>query len=145
MLKNHQLGSLPAIAVVIPCFNEALAITAVLDEFKAALPEASVYVFDNNSTDDTARLAAAKGATGSPVLMRGKGNVIRRMFADVEADIYVMVDGDATYDVSKIRHHIDLLMQQRLDMVVGCRKDDAQNPQTYRTGHRWVNRLITGS
>lgn len=145
MLKNHQLGSLPAIAVVIPCFNEALAISAVLDEFKAALPEATVYVFDNNSTDDTARLAAAEGATVIPVLMRGKGNVIRRMFADVEADIYVMVDGDATYDVSHIRQHIDLLMQQRLDMVVGCRKDDGQNPQTYRTGHRWGNRLLTGS
>lgn len=145
MPNNHKTGSPPSIAVVIPCFNEALAISAVLNEFKAVLPDATVYVFDNNSTDDTARLSAAEGATVISVLMRGKGNVIRRMFADVEADIYVMVDGDATYDVSDIRRHIDLLMQQRLDMVVGCRKDDGQNPQTYRAGHRWGNRLLTGS
>jgi glycosyltransferase involved in cell wall biosynthesis len=145
MPASHKPESVPLIAVVIPCFNEALAIRAVLDEFKAALPEATVYVFDNNSTDDTARISAATGATVVPVLIRGKGNVIRRMFADVEADIYVMVDGDATYDVSKIRHHIDLLMQQRLDMVVGCRKDDGQNPQTYRAGHRLGNRMLTGS
>ena len=102
MLKNHQLGSLPAIAVVIPCFNEALAITAVLDEFKAALPEATVYVFDNNSTDDTARIAVSCGATVIPVLMRGKGNVIRRMFADVQADIYVMVDSNRRPQVDSV-------------------------------------------
>ena len=134
-----------SVAVVIPCYNEALAIGMVLDEFKAALPEGRLYVFDNNSSDGTAQVAKQHGAQVIHVKRRGKGNVIRRMFADVEADIYVMVDGDATYDVSSIRAHISLLIENRLDMVVGCRKDDGSNAQTYRPGHRWGNRLLTGS
>ncbi len=134
-----------SIAVILPCFNEALAIGQVLDEFKRALPEAALHVFDNRSTDDTAAVARAAGAAVTPVQLRGKGNVVRRMFADVEADVYVMVDGDATYDVSNIRQHIDLLLHDRLDMVVGYREDDGLNPQTYRLGHRWGNQLLTRS
>jgi len=133
------------IAVVVPCYNEALAIGQVLDEFRAALPEAALYVFDNNSTDGTAEVAAARGATVFAVRLRGKGNVVRRMFADVEADIYIMTDGDATYDITYVRDHVALLVRDRLDMIVGCRQDDGANAQTYRPGHRWGNQLLTRS
>lgn len=133
------------IAAVIPCFNEALAITQVVDEFRAALPEAAIHVFDNNSTDDTAAVARAAGATVTHVALRGKGNVARRMFADVEADVYVMVDGDATYDVGQVRRLIDLMVEGNLDMVVGSRVDDGGDAQTYRRGHRFGNALLTGA
>ncbi|MFN3437327.1 MAG: glycosyltransferase family 2 protein [Acidovorax sp.] len=135
----------PNIAVVIPCFNEALAIGLVLDGFKAALPEAHLYVFDNNSTDETAKVAAAHGATVIHVSLRGKGNVVRRMFADVESDVYVMVDGDATYHAPSVRKLIDTLINQRLDMVVGARVEYESGPGvTYRPGHRLGNKLLTG-
>ena len=136
---------LVSIAIIIPCFNEALAIGQTLDEIKAALPQACLYVFDNNSTDATAAVAKKHGAIVSNVALRGKGNVIRRMFADVEADVYVMVDGDATYDTAQLPVHVDLLLAQQLDMVVGCRVDDGLNPQTYRPGHRWGNVALTRS
>jgi glycosyltransferase involved in cell wall biosynthesis len=134
-----------SIAVVIPCFNEALAIAQVLREFQRVLPEAKLYVFDNNSTDNTADVAHTQGAQVVQVQLRGKGNVVRRMFADVEADIYIMVDGDATYDISSIREHISMLVHKKLDMVVGCRQDSEDNQLTYRPRHRWGNRLLTGS
>jgi len=133
------------LAAVIPCFNEALSIAQVVDEFRAALPEAEIHVFDNNSTDDTAEVARASGAMVTHVALRGKGNVARRMFADVEADVYVMVDGDATYDVRDIRQHIDMLVRDNLDMVVGSRIDDGEDAQTYRRGHRFGNQLLTGA
>lgn len=133
------------VAVIIPCFNEAKAIGQTLDEIKGVLPHASLYVFDNNSTDDTGAVARQHGATVTQVMLRGKGNVVRRMFADVDADVYVMVDGDATYDASQLQDHIALLLAQRTDMLVGCRQDDGMNPQTYRPGHRWGNKLLTGS
>jgi glycosyltransferase involved in cell wall biosynthesis len=133
------------IAAVIPCFNEALAITRVVAEFRAALPEAQIHVFDNNSTDDTAAVARAAGATVTCVALRGKGNVTRRMFADIEADVYVMVDGDATYDLGGARRMIDTLVEGNLDMVVGHRVDDGADPQTYRAGHRLGNRMLTGA
>ena len=135
----------PRIAVVVPCYNEALSIQLVIDEFKACLPQAELFVFDNNSSDGTADIARRAGATVISVKLRGKGNVVRRMFADVDADIYVMVDGDATYDLRDIRAHIDQLLTQRLDMLVGCRRDDGSNPQTYRPGHRLGNLMLTGS
>ncbi|MET0541689.1 MAG: glycosyltransferase, partial [Variovorax sp.] len=118
------------IAAVIPCYNEALAIGQVIDGFRAALPEAEIHVFDNNSSDDTAAVAVAAGAQVTHVTLRGKGNVSRRMFADVEADVYVMVDGDATYDLSEVRRMVDLLVAGNLDMVVGARVDDPQDGQT---------------
>ena len=134
-----------AIAVIIPCYNEALAIGKVLAGFKAALPEATLHVFDNNSTDNTAEVARSHGAEVTHVSLRGKGNVVRRMFADVEADIYVTVDGDATYDVSEVRAHIALLVGGKLDMLVGCRTEVPSDAATYRRGHRAGNRLLTAS
>ena len=133
------------VAIIIPCFNEAKAIGQTLDEIKGILPNASLHVFDNNSTDDTSTVARQHGATVTKVMLRGKGNVVRRMFADVDADVYVMVDGDATYDASQLQDHIALLLAQHTDMLVGCRQDDGMNPQTYRPGHRWGNKLLTGS
>ena len=142
---SSQSTTLASIAIILPCFNEALAIGQTLDELKAALPGAALHVFDNNSTDDTSAVARRHGARVTHVKLRGKGNVIRRMFADVQADVYVMVDGDATYDPTHLQKHVEMLLEQRLDMVVGCRKDDGLNPQTYRPGHRWGNRLLTSS
>ena len=133
------------IAAVIPCYNEALAIAQVVDEFRAALPEAEIHVFDNASSDDTAAVARGAGAHVTHVALRGKGNVARRMFADVEADIYVMVDGDATYDLGGLRRLVDTLVEGNLDMVVGSRTDDGHDAQTYRAGHRFGNRLLTGA
>jgi glycosyltransferase involved in cell wall biosynthesis len=135
----------PRIAAVIPCFNEALAIAQVVAGFRAALPEAEIHVFDNNSTDDTAAVARAAGAIVTHVAAPGKGNVVRRMFADVEADVYVMVDGDATYDTGAARRLIDRLIGDNLDMVVGNRVDDGQDALTYRAGHRLGNRMLTGA
>jgi hypothetical protein len=133
------------IAVVIPCFDEAGAIARVIADCRAALPGAAIHVFDNHSTDGTAAVARAHGAQVTHVALRGKGNVVRRMFADVEADLYVMVDGDATYDVGQAAGMVALLLDDGLDMVVGTRFDDGRNPQTYRPGHRMGNRLLTAS
>ena len=131
------------VAVVLPCFNEAAAIGKVVAEFRQVLPSARIYVFDNNSTDDTAVVARAAGATVIHVRDRGKGNVVRRMFADVEADIYVMADGDGTYDASKAPLMVDALIDGRLDMVVGTRVPEGQG-QSYRFGHGMGNSVLTG-
>ncbi|MGJ7494649.1 glycosyltransferase family 2 protein [Variovorax sp. RT4R15] len=141
------LPALPAlrIAAVIPCYNEALAIGQVIEAFRATLPEAEIHVFDNNSNDDTAAVAAAAGAHVTHVALRGKGNVARRMFADVDADVYVMVDGDATYDLGEVHRMVDMLVAGNLDMVVGARVDDERDALTYRRGHRFGNRLLTGA
>lgn len=145
-MNNHLLiRSTPRIAVCIPCFNEALCIATVLDELSSVLPEAQLHVFDNNSTDGTAEVAIEHGATVSRVTHRGKGNVVRRMFADIQADVYIMVDGDATYDMAAIRNHVSLLWDNTLDMVVGKRVDDGANAGVYRRGHRVGNRLLTGT
>lgn len=137
-------GAFPAIAVILPCYNEEGGIGTVVDQFRRALPEAAIHVFDNASTDGTAAEAAAHGATVHRVALRGKGNVVRRMFADVEADIYVMTDGDATYDVSTIRGMIAGVWRDGCDMVVGARVEDGSNA-TYRPGHRLGNRMLTGA
>jgi len=106
------------VAVLLPCYNEGAAIGAVVAEFRAALPGAQVYVFDNLSTDDTAAKALAAGARVRPVGLRGKGNVVRRMFADVEADVYVMADGDGTYDAQAAPRMVEQLVTDRLDVVL---------------------------
>jgi glycosyltransferase involved in cell wall biosynthesis len=129
------------IAVLVPCYNEAAAIAQVVAGFRAALPEARVLVFDNNSTDDTLAVAKRAGAETRQVLRQGKGNVVRRMFADVEADLYLLVDGDATYDAASAPKLIDRLLGDGLDMVVGARKDTAVD--AYRPGHRFGNRILT--
>ncbi len=132
----------PRVAVLVPCYNEALTIAAIVRDFNKFLPDAVVYVFDNNSTDDTIRIAREAGAVVRAVPLQGKGNVIRRMFADVEADVYVMVDGDDTYDASVAQQLIDKLLDDGLDMVVGKRV--AEEQEAYRFGHRFGNRLLTG-
>jgi glycosyltransferase involved in cell wall biosynthesis len=131
-----------AIAVLVPCFNESAAIAKVVGDFRAALPDATVYVYDNNSTDDTAAIAAAAGAVVRRETRRGKGNVVRRMFQDVEADIYVMVDGDDTYDAQVAPALVARLVADNLDMVVGKRIETHQ--AAYRAGHRLGNRVLTG-
>ncbi len=130
------------IAVLVPCYNEEVAVPKVVKDFKAALPTAAIYVYDNNSKDGTAAAALAAGAEVRREGHQGKGNVVRRMFTDIEADIYVLVDGDATYDAPSARAMIALLLQERYDMVVGARKhrDDA----AYRAGHQAGNWLLTG-
>jgi len=130
------------IAVLVPCFNEAAAIDKVVRDFRASLPRATVYVYDNNSTDNTAEVAAAAGAEVRRETRRGKGNVVRRMFQDVEADIYVMVDGDDTYDAAVAAQMIDRLVEDNLDMLVGRRVETHQ--AAYRMGHRLGNRVLTG-
>jgi glycosyltransferase involved in cell wall biosynthesis len=132
------------IAVILPCYNEEHAIARVIRDFQEALPEAEIFVFDNNSTDRTAEIARSAGARVVNVALKGKGNVVRRMFADVEADIYLMTDGDCTYDVSVARQLAEKLLQEHLDMVVGCRVDKGE-AENYRRGHRLGNRLLTGS
>jgi hypothetical protein len=136
----------PRIAVVVPCHNEEGSVTHVVHDFREALPEAEIFVFDNGSTDATAERAKAAGATVRREPRLGKGNVVRRMFADVEADIYVMVDGDATYDAGAARGMVDLLLDEQLDMVVGCRAPAAGDDTAYRRGHAagnvWFTRIL---
>jgi glycosyltransferase involved in cell wall biosynthesis len=129
------------VAVLVPCFNEQASIATVVAGFRAVLPEASVYVYDNNSTDRTVEVARAAGAVVRRETHQGKGNVVRRMFADVDADIYVLVDGDATYDAPSVRMMIARLLEDRLDMVVAARVEEEQ--AAYRRGHRTGNRLLT--
>lgn len=138
-------GALPhcnSVAVVIPCYNEAAAIAKVIDDFRAALPQAQIHAFDNNSTDNTAAIAAAAGAHVHRVPMQGKGHVVRRMFADVDADIYVMVDGDDTYAAVAASAMIENLTEARLDMVVGVREPISSD--VHRPGHAFGNALLSG-
>lgn len=137
-------STVPRVAVLIPCFNEELAVPLVIRDFHATLPDARIYVFDNNSRDRTSEVAREAGAEVSFVALKGKGNVVRRMFADVDADIYVLVDGDATYHAASAPAMIRLLLETDSDMVVGVRKDD-NIKEAYRHGHRLGNKLLTGS
>ncbi|WP_426110378.1 glycosyltransferase family 2 protein [Massilia sp. PWRC2] len=130
------------IAILLPCYNEALTVATIIDDFNKYLPQAEVYVFDNNSSDNTASLARAAGAIVRAVPLQGKGEVIRRMFADVEADIYIMVDGDDTYDASVAPQLAARLVEEGLDMLVGTRVTDEQ--AAYRFGHRFGNQMLTG-
>jgi glycosyltransferase involved in cell wall biosynthesis len=136
------VSSEPSVAVIVPCFNEEAAIAKVISDFRAALPTATVYVYDNNSTDRTSEVATAAGAVVRKEFRRGKGNVVRRMFQDIEADVYVMVDGDDTYDASVAPRLVDRLLDEHLDMVVGRRIETHQ--AAYRAGHRLGNRVLTG-
>jgi glycosyltransferase involved in cell wall biosynthesis len=133
--------SSPRLAVLVPCFNEEAAVGSVVAAFRKALPSAQVYVFDNNSTDRTAAVAREAGAEVRRERKQGKGHVVRRMFADVDADIYVLVDGDATYDAASAPRMIEKLLAEHLDMVVGLRVDQEQ--AAYRRGHRTGNWMLT--
>ena len=130
------------VAVLIPCYNEAVAIGAVVRDFRAALPDATVFVYDNNSRDGTAAAAAAAGAVVRLETLQGKGHVVRRMFADIEADIYVLVDGDGTYDAAAAPGMIRTLCARGLDMLNAARVTDRE--AAYRRGHVLGNRLLTG-
>src|ERR1700712_1926086 len=122
------------VAVLVPCFNEEAAVATVVVDFRKALPAAEIFVYDNNSTDRTVEIARAAGAVVRSERRQGKGHVVRRMFADVDADIYVLVDGDATYDAPSAPGMIDRLVNDHLDMVVGFRVDQAE--AAYRPGPR---------
>ncbi len=132
----------PRVAVLVPCLDEEQTVGRVVRDFRAALPDAQVYVFDNGSADRTAAVAAAAGAVVRAEPLPGKGHVVRRMFADVDADIYLLVDGDETYDAAAAPQMIDLLLGQSLDMVVGCR--ETEGGDAFRTGHRFGNAALTG-
>lgn len=129
------------IAVIIPCYNEEIAIAKVIADFKRYVPQADIYVYDNNSTDETAEKAKKAGAIVRTETLQGKGNVVRRMFADIDADIYVMSDGDETYDIKRTPDLIAKLVDDNLDMVVGARKE--VDLAAYRVGHRTGNILLT--
>jgi glycosyltransferase involved in cell wall biosynthesis len=130
------------IAVMIPCYNEEAAIVQVVEAFQAALPGCPIFVYDNNSRDSTVDVARKAGALVRRETLQGKGNVVRRMFADIDADVYVLVDGDATYDAPSARIMIDRLLAENLDMVVAVRTDCEK--KAYRPGHRFGNVLLTG-
>lgn len=130
------------IAVLLPCYNEEAAIAATVAGFGAALPDATIYVYDNNSSDRTRAVAAEAGAVVRTERQQGKGHVVRRMFADIDADIYLMADGDLTYDPAAAPAMVDMLLADRLDMVVGTRRHE--HKQAYRGGHVIGNRLFTG-
>ena len=132
----------PRIAVLLPCFNEEAAIAATVAGFRAALPGAAIYVYDNNSRDRTCEAARQAGAIVRSERQQGKGHVVRRMFADIDADVYVMADGDLTYDPKAAPAMVDLLLADQLDMVVGTRRHEATT--AYRGGHVLGNRIFTG-
>ncbi len=131
------------IAVILPCYNEEVAIAKVVGDFSASLPNAVIYVFDNNSKDNTRAIAEAAGAIVRTERQQGKGHVVARAFADVEADVYVMVDGDDTYDATAAPEMVDMLLRERLDMVTGIRVTNIQ--AAYRRGHRLGNLMLTGA
>ncbi|MBV9561746.1 MAG: glycosyltransferase [Bradyrhizobium sp.] len=133
---------LPAVAVLIPCYNEEITIGTVVADFRAALPTATIFVYDNNSRDQTIEVARQAGAVVRRETRQGKGNVVRRMFADIEADVYVLVDGDDTYDAAASAGLVDRLVEERLDFINAMRISTEKD--AYRTGHRFGNWLLTG-
>jgi glycosyltransferase involved in cell wall biosynthesis len=132
----------PVVAVLLPCYNEEAAIGATVAGFRAALPDATIYVYDNNSSDRTREIAAEAGAVVRTERQQGKGHVVMRMFADIDADVYVMADGDLTYDPKAAPAMVDMLLAEQLDMVVGTRRH--QEKDAYRGGHVVGNRIFTG-
>ena len=138
MAKQSQ----PRVAVLLPCYNEEATIGATVAGFRAALPDATIYVYDNNSRDHTREVAAKAGAVVRCERQQGKGHVVRRMFADIDADVYLMADGDLTYDPQSAPEMVALLLSGQFDMVVGTRRHEAKD--AYRGGHVLGNRLFTG-
>lgn len=140
-VAENVIGAGLQVAVLVPCYNEEHAVAKVVADFRAALPAAAIYVYDNNSTDNTVAAARAAGAVVRRETYQGKGHVVRRMFNDVEADVYVLADGDATYDAASAPAMVDKLVAERLDMVVAARIDKEE--AAYRRGHRTGNRVLT--
>lgn len=139
---EHIDDAQATVAVLIPCYNEAAAIADVVTDFQKALPEATIYVYDNNSVDDTVALARDAGAIVRREPRQGKGYVVQRMFADIEADVFVMVDGDGTYDAASSRDLVDRLLEDTLDMVIGSREPVEAGGEVYRRGHTLGNRIF---
>ncbi len=137
MIRKRMLS----VAVLIPCYNEELTVGKVVRDFRRVLPHSDIYVYDNNSKDATREVAMEAGAIVHTEPLKGKGNVVRRMFADIESDIYVMVDGDATYQAESVLSMIEKLVTERLDMVTGVRQPGLQ--ESYRTGHRIGNHIFS--
>jgi len=132
----------PRLAVLVPCYNEEAAIAKVVRDFRSALPTAEVYVYDNNSKDATSAVAKEAGAVVRTETRQGKGNVVRRMFADIEADVYILVDGDDTYDAAAAPAMVGRLIDEGLDIITGRR--EATGQAAYRRGHVLGNKLLTG-
>jgi len=141
-MSNERPGPVQ-VAVLIPCYNEEAAIARVVQAFRTALPQADIYVYDNNSTDGTVAAAREAGAFVGIETSQGKGHVVRRMFADIDADVYLMADGDATYDAGSAPRMVEMLVAQQADMIVGCRVET--NREAYRSGHRFGNVLLTSA
>jgi glycosyltransferase involved in cell wall biosynthesis len=141
-LRQIGVAAEPVIAVLVPCYNEAVTIAQVVADFRDALPSAKIYVYDNNSTDGTADIARAAGAIVRVERRQGKGNVVRRMFGEIEADCYIMVDGDATYDASKAAELAEMVTRQGYDFVNVARQHTSAD--AYRLGHQFGNRALTG-
>lgn len=139
--RAGQHDSDARIAVLLPCFNEAATIGAVIDDFRACVPAATIYVYDNNSSDDSAAIARSHGATVMREREQGKGHVVRRMFADIDADIYILADSDATYDAASAPRMVQMLVEQGLDMVTARRM--ATSDSAFRAGHLFGNRFLT--
>ena len=142
VITGGQLDSMPRVAVLLPCYNEEATIAATVEGFRSALPKAIVYVYDNNSADRTREIAAKAGAVVRSERQQGKGHVVRRMFADIDADVYVMADGDLTYDPKAAPEMVTLLLAEQMDMVVGTRRHEEKD--AYRGGHVFGNKLFTG-
>lgn len=141
-MTDIETNSDARIAVLIPCFNESLTIAKVVEDFRKTLPEASIYVYDNNSTDDTAEIAIRAGAIVRHEYRQGKGNVIRTMFREIDADCYLLVDGDDTYPASHAREMCDLILQNRVDMVIGDRLSTTYFTVNKRRFHNFGNLLV---
>ncbi|MCK9294235.1 MAG: glycosyltransferase family 2 protein [Desulfobulbaceae bacterium] len=144
MMQGVSAAFSQRIAVLVPCYNEEKTVAQVVQDFRAVLPQAKVYVYDNNSKDQTVQRAAAAGAIVRTEKHQGKGNVMRRMFSDIEADIYVLVDGDNTYHAPSTPAMIERLLSEQLDMVVGSRLTAHEGAASFRRGHQLGNRLLTG-
>lgn len=136
------MNSIARVAVILPCYNEEAAIARTVAAFRAALPKAAIYVYDNNSADRTIEVARAAGAIVRGERLQGKGSVVRRMFADVDADVYVMADGDETYEAAAAPAMVERLLAEQLDMIVGARRSEVD--AAYRRGHRLGNAVLTG-
>ena len=132
------------IAVLIPCYNESKTIEKVVKDFKSVLPEAVIYVYDNNSSDNTAEKAEKAGAVVRHEYMQGKGNVIRRMFREIDAEVYIMADGDDTYPAENARHMVDLVLNKGVDMVIGDRLSSTYFTENKRPFHNLGNRMVRG-
>lgn len=130
------------IAVLIPCYNEALTIARVIKDYKKALPEAKIYVYDNNSTDDTAKIAVSNGAIVRYEYKQGKGNVVRSMFRDIKAECYLMIDGDNTYPAENAREMCNLILSKKADMVIGDRLSSTYFSENKRPFHNLGNKLV---